>query len=66
MNELANLIVQKTGIPQATALTIVSLMTDYLKKKIPAAAPEIDMLLSNDANVQAAENMVSGLFSKKK
>jgi hypothetical protein len=44
-------------------------VVDFLKKKIPAAAPEIDMLLSSDANVQAAENVVndvSNMFSKKK
>ena len=40
---------------------------DYLKKKLPAAVgPQIDVLLSNDANVKAAENIVGGLFGKKK
>jgi len=67
MNELVSLIVKKTGIPQATAQTIVNLVVDFLKKKLPAAiGPEIDALLSNDANVQQAENIVGGLFGKKK
>ena len=67
MNELVNLIVKKTNIPQATAQTIVNLVVDYLKKKLPApVASQIDGLLSNDANVQQAENVVSGLFGKKK
>ncbi len=67
MNELVNLIVKKTGIPQATAQTIVNLVIDYLKKKLPAPiASQIDALLSNDAAVQDAENIVGGLFGKKK
>ncbi len=67
MNELVNLIVKKTGIPQATAQTIVNLVLDYLKKKLPGpVASEIDVLLSNDANVQAAENIVGGLVNKLK
>jgi hypothetical protein len=67
MNELVNLIVKKTGIPQATAQTIVNLMVDYLKKKLPGPiGSEIDVLLSSDTNVQAAENIVEGLLGKKK
>ena len=67
MNELVNLIVKKTGIPQATAQTVVNLVVDYLKKKLPGPiGSQIDGLLSNDANVQQAENIVGGLFGKKK
>ena len=70
MNELVNLIVKKTGVSQAIAQTIVNLVVDYLKKKLPAPiASQIDGLLSNDANVQQAENIVGGiggLFGKKK
>ncbi|MCL4529869.1 MAG: hypothetical protein M1282_10700 [Chloroflexi bacterium] len=67
MNELVSLIVKKTGIPEATAQTIVKLVVDYLKKKLPAAVgPQIDALLSNDGNVKAAENVLGGLLGKKK
>ena len=70
MNELVNLIVKKTGVSQAIAQTIVNLVVDYLKKKLPAPiASQIDGLLANDANVQQAENIVGdigGLFGKKK
>jgi len=66
MDELVNLIVKKTGIPAATAQTIVNLVVDYLKKKLPAPlAGQIDGLLSNSGNVQNAENMLGGLFGKK-
>jgi nucleoid DNA-binding protein len=65
MNELVDLIVKKTGIPAATAQTIVNLVVSYLKKKLPAAmGTEIDALLSNDANVKAAEGVLGGLASK--
>lgn len=65
MNELVNLIVKKTGIPQATAQTIVNIVLDYLKKKLPApVSAEITTLLSNDANVQKAEGVLGDLASK--
>ena len=70
MNELVNLIVKKTGIPAATAQTVVNMVIDFLKKKLPApVAGQIDGLLSNDANVKTAEGAlgnVSSMFGKKK
>lgn len=70
MNELVNMIVQKTGIPAATAQTIVNMVVDYLKKKLPGpVGAQIDGFLSNDANVKNAEGMLgkaSSLFGKKK
>ena len=66
MDELVNLIVKKTGIPAATAKTIVTMVVDYLKKKLPAPiASQVDGLLSGAGNVQNAENMLGGLFGKK-
>lgn len=65
MNELVDLIVKKTGIPAATATTIVNTVIDFLKKKLPAPiGAQIDGLLSNDAGVQKAEGMISDLTSK--
>ena len=70
MNELVNQIVKKTGIPAATAQTIVNIVVDYLKKKLPApVGVQIDGFLSNDANVQQAEGVIGNLasrFGKKK
>ncbi len=67
MNELVSLIVKKTGIPQATAQTIVKIVVDFLKKKLPAPiGAQIDGLLSNDAGVQKAEAVIGNLLSKKK
>ncbi len=65
MNELVNLVVKKTGIPQATAQQAVQVVVDYLKKTLPApVAGQIDGLLSNDAAVQQAEGMLGGLVGK--
>lgn len=67
MNELVNLIVKKTGIPVATATTIVNIVISFLKKKLPAPiATQIDGLLANDAGVQKAESVIGGLASKLK
>jgi hypothetical protein len=70
MNELVNLIVKKTGIPAATAQTIVKVVLDFLKKKLPAPiAGQIDGVLAGDDTVKKAEGMlgnVSSLFGKKK
>ena len=70
MNELVNLIVQKTHIPAATAQTIVNLVIGFLKKKLPAPiGAQIDGLLKDDAKVKTAENVISNLagkFGKKK
>ncbi|MGD0575189.1 MAG: hypothetical protein ABSB61_07460 [Anaerolineales bacterium] len=65
MNELVNLIVQKTGIPAATATTIVNMVVDFLKKKLPAPiGAQIDGLLSNEAAIKTGESVVSNLASK--
>lgn len=65
MNELVNLIVKKTGIPAATAQTIVNIVLDFLKKKLPAPiAGQIDGLLKNEAGIKTAENMLGNLASQ--
>ncbi len=65
MKELVNLIVKKTGIPAATAQTVVNIVLDYLKKKLPApVAGQLDGLLKNDATIKGAENLLGGLASQ--
>ena len=65
MNEFVNLIVKKTGIPAATAQTIVNMVVDYLKKKLPAPlAGQIDGLLSGAGNVQGAEKCSAACLEK--
>ena len=65
MNELVSLIVKKTGIHTATAQTVVNMVVDYLKKKLPApVAAQIDGILSSDAKVQQAEGVIGNIASK--
>jgi hypothetical protein len=70
MNELVDLIVKKTGIPAATAQTVVNVVLDFLKKKLPAPiAGQIDSVLAGGDTAKKAEGMlgnVSSLFGKKK
>jgi hypothetical protein len=70
MKELVDLIVKKTGIPAATAQTVVNIVVDFLKKKLPAPiAGQIDGLLKNEAAIKTAENALGNLgakFGKKK
>jgi hypothetical protein len=62
MNELINLIVKKTGIPVATATTIVTIVIDFISKKLPGPiGTEVKSLLSNDAAVSEAESLIGGL-----
>jgi hypothetical protein len=65
MNELVNLVVKKTGIPANTAQTVVKVVLDFLKKKLPApVAGQIDGLLSNDAKLKSAEGVLGNIASK--
>ena len=65
MNELVNLIVKKTGIPAATAQIIVSLVLNYLKKKLPAPiGAQIDGLMGGSAAVNVAGSVLGSLVSK--
>ena len=62
MNELVALIVKKTGINEATALTIVTIVIDFISKKLPAPfGTQVKALLSNDQAVTQAENLLGGL-----
>ena len=70
MNELVNLVVSKTGIPQATAQKAVEVVINYLKQRLPGpAGTQIDAFLANPGAMQEAEGMASkaeSMFGKKK
>jgi nucleoid DNA-binding protein len=64
MKDLVNLIVKKTGIPAATAQTIVKVVIDFLKKQLPTpVGAQIDGLLRNDSAAKTAENVLGNLAS---
>jgi nucleoid DNA-binding protein len=70
MDELVDLVVKKTGIPAATAKTIITVVINYLKKKLPApVGVQIDGLLGKAGTVKAAQDVlgkIGSLSGKKK
>jgi hypothetical protein len=65
LHELGNLIVQETGILAEAATTIVNMVIDFLKKKLPApVGAQIDGLLSRGAAVKTGESALGNLASK--
>ena len=64
MDELAKMISEKTGIPQAQAQQAAQVAVDYLKEKAPAPLRgQIDNLLAGGAG--GLGGMVGGLFGKR-
>jgi ribosomal protein L31E len=58
MDEIINLVVQKTGISRDQAKTAVETVVNFLKQKLPAPlAGQIDSLL----NSGGAQDMLKGL-----
>ena len=73
MNELINLIVQKTGISQENAQKAVQTAIDFLKTKLPApVASQVDAVLAGDMSGiagQAGEMLkgkLGGAFGEQK
>jgi len=56
MNELINLIVQKTGISQENAQKAAQTVIDFLKTKLPArVASQVDVVLAGDMSGVAGQ-----------
>jgi hypothetical protein len=73
MNELINLIVQKTGISQENAQKAAQTVIDFLKTKLPApVAGQVDAVLAGDMSGiagQAGEMLkgkLGGAFGEQK
>ena len=66
MDELVKLIVDKTGIPEATAKQVVEVVFDFLKEKLPdPIANNLEDLLEGDGAVDLLGGL-AGLFGGKK
>jgi hypothetical protein len=66
MEELYNLVVQKTGLPKEQAKMAVDTVIGFLKTKLPAPiAGQIDAVLGGKGDMGAAADMLGGLFGKK-
>jgi hypothetical protein len=67
MDELVNLVVEKTGLPKETAQTVVKLVVDFLKSKLPAPiAAQVDAVLGGKGVAGDAANLIGGLLGGKK
>ena len=58
MDELVNLIVEKTGIPEATARQVVGVVVEFLKEKLP---DPIGNSLEDLLDGKGAANLLGGL-----
>jgi hypothetical protein len=57
MNGLVQLIVEKTGISQIMAMTVVNIVVDYLNKSLPAPlGNQIVAALNHDTRFSRNEN----------
>ncbi len=67
MDELVNLVVEKTGLPKETAKQAVTIVIDFLKKKLPApVAAQVDVVLGSKGIAGEAANLIGGLLGGKK
>ena len=61
IDERVKLVVQKTSLPEDTARTVVEMVVDYLKKKLPGpVGGQIDAVLKG----VGPSDMVKGLVGK--
>jgi hypothetical protein len=66
MDELVNLVAKKTGLSPEMSKTVVTLVLDYVKKKLPApVAGQIDAVLGGSASASGVAGAIGGLFGKK-
>jgi hypothetical protein len=67
MDELAKLVAKKTGISQDQAKQAVTIVVDFLKKKLPAPlAGQIDTVLAGGGVSPDLVKGLGGLIGKKK
>ena len=62
MNELVQLVSQKTGLSEEMSRMVVETVLNYLKEKLPAPiAGQIDSVLGGSGAGSAVENLTKGL-----
>jgi hypothetical protein len=67
MNELINLVSQKTGLPQDKATVAVDTVVNYLKSKLPASmAGQLDVVLKGGSLPDDLTKDFEGLLGGKK
>lgn len=67
MDELVNLVAQKTGLPKETAKQAVTIVVDFIKSKLPAPiAAQVDAVLGGKGAAGDVANLLGGLLGGKK
>jgi len=74
MDELVELVMEKTGLPEDQAKQAVETVIDFIKERLPdPIAGQVDAALENESVVGQAEQLLDkgakglgGLFGKKK
>ena len=65
MDELVNLVAKKTGLTPEMSKTVVVMVLDFVKKKLPAPiVSQIDTVLGSSSAAGVA-GAIGGLFGKK-
>jgi hypothetical protein len=65
MKELVSLVINKTGIPATIAQTVINMVVDFLKQKLPApVAGQIDVVLKDEDSVKTAEDVLRNYASR--
>jgi hypothetical protein len=63
MDELIDLVVEKTSLNKKEAAVVVKLVLDYVKEKLPSPfGAQIDALLEEEGALGAAADLLSGLL----
>jgi hypothetical protein len=63
MEELVGLVMKKTGLPKDTAQSVIKIVLDFLKKKMPPqVGGAIDTFLSGKGEMAGAANLLSGFL----
>ncbi len=75
MNELVQIVQQKTGLSQDMAQTVVNTVMEHLKSRLPASmSAGLDQLMGGTASadptskgglLETAETMISGMMGSK-
>ena len=67
MQELIDLVAQKTGLSKEQSKLAVEVVLEFIKKKLPApVAAQVDAVLEGKGDLGAAADMIGGLFGGKK
>ena len=67
MQELIDLVSKKTGLSKEQSKIAVTVVLDFVKKKLPAPiAAQVDSVLGGKGDLGGAADLLGGLLGKKK